>query len=161
MSALFSAEFRFGLAQLARSVAAHPLAVSALALGPDSAHLVSAGLDYSLKLFDARSLALTRTLLGHQAEVTCLALESQLLLSGAADGGLLVSEPSSGRRLLGPLHGRPGGAHTAPICGLSAAPPAASRFPTEPLVVSADRAGKLCLWRLGRPRPLRSFNCVS
>lgn len=122
----------------------HTKSVTAVEYSPDGKLIASASWDRSVKLWDARTLALVATLEGHANSVSCLkfAPKSPRLFTGDEAGAIviwdLLSQPDVAR-----LEG-----HSAVIRSLAISA-------DEDVLISAsagklDASGEIVLWPAGR-----------
>ena len=79
----------------------HISAVSSVAFSPDGARIASGGRDNTIKLWDAASGKLLRTLDGHSNEVHCVAFspDGARIASGGADTAIKLWDAASGKLL--------------------------------------------------------------
>jgi WD40 repeat protein len=118
----------------------HTSTVWGIAASPDGRWVATASHDRTVKLWDARTLQLVRTLEGHQDVVWCVTFspDSRLLASGSErnnSGEVRLWEVSTGRQ----LHCFSG--HRGLVVGLAF-------HPGRPWLVSASNDGSVRLWDL-------------
>jgi WD40 repeat protein len=113
----------------------HIAAVWGIAASPDGRWFATASHDQTVKLWDAQTRRLVRTLTGHKAPVWCVAFspDSQALASGAEE--VTVWEVATGRV----VHHFQG--HTALVKALAF-------HPKQPWLVSSANDGSVRLWDL-------------
>ena len=123
---------------------AHPEAVLAAALSPDSQRLYTGSADKIVRVWNVASNAVERQFAGHTAPVTTVAPSSngQLLSSAGADQTVRISDQASGKEkaIIG--------AHAMPITSL-----AANAAGTH--LISAGQDGAVKFWKL--PEAPRTF----
>lgn len=131
---------------LRRTLIGHTGPVSATAVSPDWAFLVSASEDGTLKVWDAASGEVLHTLGGHQGPVYSCAFspDAAFLVSAGADGTLKVWDAESGQELQ-ILEG-----HTEAVYGCAISPDGA-------IIVSASVDRTLKLWDTASGRELRTL----
>lgn len=83
------------------SIAAHEGAVNALCFTPDARHLISAGADGTVKIWNVDDGSQEQSLEGHTGPVLSLAVkeDGSVLASGGADGRIRLWNPRSGKLL--------------------------------------------------------------
>jgi WD40 repeat protein len=90
-----------GLAQPIETVVqkGHELAVLSVAIGPDSAFVVSASRDKSAKLWDLQNAREVRSFMGHQASVTVAAFspDRKTLITGSNDKSIKIWDVETGK----------------------------------------------------------------
>lgn len=123
----------------------HPLAVNALALGPDGRTLATAAQDQFARLWDLASGALLVAPLRHEGAVLSVAfsMDGSRLITGAKDGTARVWAVASGRPLVEPLLGE-------------SAVSWARFSPDGSHAVLHDDEGRTSLWRLSDLSPLQA-----
>jgi WD40 repeat protein len=124
----------------------HNGTVWGIAASPDGRWIATASHDQTVKLWDAQTLKLVRTLEGHQAVVWCVAFspDSKYLASGSAEAGegaVTVWDVATGR-----AHRRFHG-HRGLVLGLAF-------HPERPWVASSSIDGSVCLWDVDAGRAL-------
>jgi WD40 repeat protein len=76
----------------------HSNYVSSLAFSPDRKVLASGSGDYTVKLWDATTGQLLRTLIGHSHQINCTTfnVHGKVLASGSSDGTVKLWEVATG-----------------------------------------------------------------
>lgn len=139
-----------------RRFVGHTDAVCAAAVSTDGAHLVSAGRDQTLRVWDVTGRNPPRPLYGHTGEVRCVAVSAnKRILSGGSDRTVRLWDLPSGR-LLSTLTG-----HTDAV-------KAVALSDDGRLALSAGNDRRVLLWEVASGLKLRSLkghtgdpNCVA
>jgi WD40 repeat protein len=120
--------------------------VLSLAFSPDGRALAAGTMERVIELFDTSAWAETRSLAGHQNQVTCLAFgaDSHTLASGGKDGAVKLWDTATGRE----LHALAG--HTGLV-------KAVAFSPDGRLVASASFDGALKVWTTADGREARTL----
>lgn len=79
----------------------HELAVTSIAISPDSNFIATGSRDKSAKLWELRTGREVRSFLGHELTVTCLRFspDGKLLITGSSDGTARIWETNTGKEL--------------------------------------------------------------
>jgi WD40 repeat protein len=79
----------------------HELAVTSIAISPDSNFVATGSRDKSAKLWELRTGREVRSFLGHELTVTCLRFspDGKLLITGSSDGTARIWETNTGKEL--------------------------------------------------------------
>lgn len=119
----------------------HALPVTAIALSPDGRRLATASLDMTIKLWDAATGRLLRTLVGHEAPPTSLqfAPDSRRLASGSLDTTIRLWDVATGQ-VLQTFTGTP-----VPVISVAFSPDGR-------LIVSGSGDSKISVWDVATGR---------
>jgi eukaryotic-like serine/threonine-protein kinase len=92
----------------------HTGPVNGVAVSPDGKRIVSGSYDQTVKVWDAATGQLTRTLKGHTSGVVCVAFDGRRVVSGSEDGMIKVWDAATGQETL-TLRGQTGQVNPAAL----------------------------------------------
>ncbi|KAF8662700.1 hypothetical protein AX16_001142 [Volvariella volvacea WC 439] len=135
------------LSKFSKSLHAHTLGVTSIALSPDTLHIASGSYDRSIHLWDAATGdRIAGPFTGHLSAINCVAFspDSKLIASASEDDTLYIWHADTGEISVGPLEG-----HNESVTSVAFSP-------ADSMIASGSHDGTMRLWDANTGEPLRA-----